>query len=71
MTGGDSNNVVSKLLLFNIDRIIDYIVRNLADHNDSKWASQFRQHGITAAALSTSKVKQSKIHLNLRNPKFM
>ena len=22
-------------------------------HNDSKWASQFRQHGITAAALST------------------
>ena len=36
-------------------------------HNDSKWASQFRQHGITAAALSTSKVKQSKVHLNLKN----
>ena len=36
-------------------------------HNDSKWASQFRQYGITAAALSTSKVKQSKVHLNLRN----
>ena len=38
-----------------------------AHHNDSKWASQFRQHGITAAALSTSKVKQSKVYLNLRN----
>ena len=36
-------------------------------HSDSKWASQFRQHGITAAALLTSKVKQSKVHLNLRN----
>ena len=36
-------------------------------HNDSKWASQFRQHGITAAALSASKVKQNKVHLNLRN----
>ena len=31
------------------------------------FTAQFRQHGITAAALSTSKVKQSKVHLNLRN----
>ena len=36
-------------------------------HNDSKWTSQFRQHGFTAAALLTSKVKQSKVHLNLKN----
>ena len=27
-------------------------LQNMAFHNDSKWASQFRQHGITAAAHS-------------------
>ena len=30
-------------------------LRPSPNHNDSKWASQFRQHGITAAALEKAK----------------